>query len=159
MQQDPIQIGELIEPTPIGFSFGAPGWYVLLGLIFLIGSLVALRIWLQYKRNQYRRDALKHLKLMTTTYYVPTQSNQLAFETVMLLKRITAGLYGRRKVAALRGTQWTELLNKTCKEVSFTPEDAAMLDEILYRPDTVSIQGWVPTFVQKSKIWIRKHEV
>ena len=60
-KQVPNELGSLMEPDPLAFSFAMPGWYFLGGLFILVlalSSYIGLR---KYKRNAYRRNALSQV--------------------------------------------------------------------------------------------------
>ncbi len=56
------QYGTLIEPTPVPFHFGAPGWYVAGGLLLLLMATAAFFFIRHYRKNLYRRQALQWLR-------------------------------------------------------------------------------------------------
>jgi hypothetical protein len=55
------QYGQLIEPSPVSFTFGAPGWYVLAVLLLLTFLGFAWFLFRRYKKELYRRQAVKEL--------------------------------------------------------------------------------------------------
>ena len=50
------EIGNLIEPDPIGFAFGAPGWYMLGAL-----ALLLLIIYTTHAIRKYRKIGRAHV--------------------------------------------------------------------------------------------------
>ena len=57
-----IDIGKIVEPEPIGFSFDAPGWGILLGLVVFVLILIAVKYMLHYRKNKYRRIATSKIE-------------------------------------------------------------------------------------------------
>ncbi|RFM27314.1 DUF4381 domain-containing protein [Deminuibacter soli] len=150
MQQD---FGELIEPAPVRFSFGAPGWYVLAALVLLLLMLLAMVIVRYLKRNHYRKTALQWLAAEEQR---GPQPDALVYAANMLLKRIAMRNYGRERVAAVQGEEWIKLLNTTCRKPCFDAADSALLQHDLYAAGTLPLSRAVE-FVLKSKRWIKTH--
>lgn len=138
--------GQLIQPQPVRFALGAPGWYVLGALILL--ALVGA-VWLvlrRYRRNRYRREALAELKGYGG-------GKQAVYPANMLLKRVAVLRYGRSSAAAIRGMEWIAFLNRARGASLFGVEDAALLEQ-LYGAGKGDPEG----FIRRSEEWIRKHK-
>jgi hypothetical protein len=97
------EVGKLIEPAPVAFSFSAPGWYVVGGLFLLSVFLVMYLIVRRYISNQYRRKALIFLADIEHEH---CSAGEMVYETNMLIKRIAMSRYGRQRVSALRADEW-----------------------------------------------------
>lgn len=151
------QYGTLIEPTPITFSFGAPGWYVAGGLLLLLMVTVAFFFIRHYRRNLYRRQALQWLRSKEEELQHTGSLTMLVYETNMLLKRIAISRYGRTAIAGSRGTQWTSLLNNTMKQNLFDSKDELLLQQQLYRSKGDILPDEAAGFIARSKKWIQQH--
>lgn len=150
------EFGSLIEPPPVPFRFGAPGWYVLGALILLILSAAAWLIIRHYRRNAYRRQALGWLQQQETRLQQGGSPLAFVYNANMLLKRVAMGRYGRPGIAPLRNDQWVELLNKTAPRSLFTGEDAGLLQQALYTQQEIPLNE-AAAFAAKSKNWIQYH--
>jgi hypothetical protein len=140
------QYGQLIQPKPVVFSFGAPGWYVLGAVILL---LLAGAVWLlrqNYRKNRYRRQALGELKGYGA-------GPSALYPANMLLKRIAISRYGRVPAASIRGSEWVAFLNKSRGRELFGKGDAALLEQV-YTTGAYAADG----FLEKAKKWIKKHK-
>src|SRR5262245_52579945 len=93
------QYGQLIEPRPVPFSFGAPGWYVLAALLLLAAGVVFLLLYRRYQQNAYRRRAIRELTAMEQRYARPEDGAVLLYEANTLLKRIAITICRRDEVA------------------------------------------------------------
>ncbi len=146
-----LQIGSLIEPAPVKFTFTAPGWQ-LLGLFLLLSALLALSLWLRhYQKNKYRREALAFL-----ARHAAQDAVSLLYTADVLMKRIAADCYGRDTVAGLRGAGWINFLNTTCKSALFAEEDLRLLDQ-LYTGREISGPA-INDFIAKTNCWINTHK-
>jgi len=148
--------GQLIEPAPVAFSFGAPGWYVLGAILMFALLAVAWIIFQQYRKNLYRRQALKLITNAEATH--PNSASTLLYETNMLLKQIAMSRYGRWNIAGINGMEWINFLNRSCHKALFDENDDHLLQEQLYgSKEAVNTNKLVNNFLNKSKEWIRNH--
>lgn len=151
------EFGNLIEPPPIAFRFGAPGWYIAGGLL-LLALFVIVWLWVDhYRRNAYRRKALQWLQQQETGLVQGGSLNAFVYETNMLLKRIAMARYNRARVAALRGSEWIQLLNKSMHRQLFNDEDSQLLQRAAYEQKNEVQPAAAAGFVAKSKTWIQHH--
>lgn len=147
-------IGTLIEPPPVEFTFGAPGWYVLGSL--LLFSLFAITVLFvrHYRRNQYRRDALSWLA--GREQHLQKTPDVLLYDATTLLKRIVMLRYGR-EFASIRGRDWIALLNSSCRSTLFADEDADWITHALYAPGGTIAGEEVQRYLNKTRTWIKRH--
>jgi hypothetical protein len=151
------QYGTLIEPPPVPFHFGAPGWYVAGGLLLLLLIIAAWLLSRHYRKNLYRRQALQWLRSKEEELQHAGSLALLVYETNMLLKRIAIGRYGRTVIAASRDAQWIALLNKTMKKNLFDNKDEQLLQQQLYRSKGAILPDEAAAFIARSKKWIQQH--
>ncbi|RAJ02432.1 uncharacterized protein DUF4381 [Chitinophaga skermanii] len=152
------QFDDVIEPPPVKFSFNEPGWYVVGVLFVLIVALCVYLVYQYYKRNRYRKSALRYLQEREKYWKEQQQDVPLIYETSMLLKRLSMRNYGRGTVAYLYGKDWINFLNTTWKEHSFTEEEGQMLFDTLYRKPTQVDKNIANGFIEKTKRWIIHHK-
>lgn len=151
------EFGNLIEPPPVPFRFGAPGWYVAASLLLLALVFIAW-LWAKYyRRNAYRRDALQWLQQQETKLLQGGSVHKHTYETNMLLKRIAMYRYNRTRVASLRGSEWLQLLNKTMKRQLFNEGDEQLLQQAVYEQKSAIQPAIAAGFTAKSKTWIQHH--
>ena len=113
-QNTELQLAPIKEPAPIPFTFETVGWEVLGVLIFFL-LLFASYKWMQhYKKNAYRRIAIKHLSTINSA------SNKSINESAIILKSVAITAYGRKEVAALYGDEWLRFLESKGKNTLFT---------------------------------------
>lgn len=151
------QYGILIEPPPVPFHFGAPGWYVAGTFFLLVLATLAILFYRHYRKNRYRRQALQWLRIKEEELRHTGSLAMLVYETNMLLKRIAMRRYGRKPIAAARGTQWIQLLNTTMKQQLFDSKDEALLQQHIYYAKGDILPDAAAAFTAKSKTWIQQH--
>ncbi len=145
-------IGQLIEPAPVRFSFDAPGWYVVGGAVLLLALIGAFLMWRHYRKNRYRREALRWLQ--QEEQRLAMDYAQLIYIADMLIKRIAMQHYGR-EISSLRGKEWLDYINGTWHS-AFTDEDIKLLDKLYSSTDQIEANG-VSSFVDRTKHWIKTH--
>ena len=152
------QYGQLIEPSKVPFTLGAPGWYILAGLILIALVTLAGRITKIYKKNLYRRTALHWLEENQMKYGSATNQQVFLYEINMLLKQIAMTKYGRIETASLRGHDWISFLNKSTNKKLFDNSDSAYLEMALYENKTMNDNYQaMQIFLSKAKDWIKTH--
>lgn len=159
MQQPLQQFGELIEPAPVSFSFHTPGWYIT-GVLFVLLLLLGAYQFARYRRrNRYRRDALRWLGERMITLHARQEYMQQLYEADMLMKRIAMKIYGREKVAGLRGNEWVTFLNqRNRRREEFSAKDGQLLTDTLYSHPKAVNEAETDRFISKTNNWIRYHK-
>ncbi len=152
------QVGKLIEPPPVPFSFKEPGWYVLGGLLLLLVALITWLLLKHYRENLYRKHALQFLNSEAQTLLQAKEFNLLVYQTQMLIKRIAMARYGRKNVSGLRGGQWITFINSTWREKSFNNNDEILLTQNIYATGQPISADEAAKFANKARRWIKKHK-
>jgi len=152
------QVGKLIEPKPIAFSFDTPGWYVVGGLVFLLLLWIIYLLIKYYQSNLYRKHALQFLTNTESKLSEKKAFGELVYETQMLIKRIAMKRYGRKKVSGLRHDEWTSFINTTWREKSFDNEDEELLSQNIYMPLQHITAYQATAFTRKARRWVKKHK-
>lgn len=150
------QYGKLIEPAPVPFSFGAPGWYVLAALLLLLLVLLVSWAWRYYQKNKYRKYALNWLNEKEQQWLQSGDYETLVYETGMLLKRVAMRKYGRENIAGKRGAAFTTYINSTWRARAFTEADEYLLSQEIYHSEAIEAEKAM-SFVGKVKQWIKQH--
>lgn len=150
------QYGKLIEPSPVPFSFGAPGWYVLSVLCLLTVLLIVWLLWRHHVKNKYRTYALQWLSDKEQQYLSDKNYPALVYETTMLVKRIAMSRYGRDNIAGKRGNEFISYINATWKAKAFDNTDEILFSQNIYSSEIIE-QDKAAAFVSKAKQWIKKH--
>lgn len=144
------QLHDFYQPPPPSWTPQTVGWYVLFGLLCLLAVWIAWRIFARWKRNRYRREALRELQHADISA-IP-----------VLLKRTALAAWPRERVASLSGEPWLQFLDQTggagtLARSAGNRAGADLLD--------LDYRGTTPTPEQEKSIrqtaadWIRSHRV
>ena len=142
---------DIIVADAVGYFPPAPGWYVLGLLVLALLFHFAIQTYAKYKKNLYRREALKELESF---------SEQSQEETVLLLslaKRVAIAAYGRETIAKLSSDSWWDFMEEHSK-VKVNKELRENIAKILYDKGYESKQSdslAIKTFVT---LWVKTHK-
>ena len=135
----------MYEPPPVEFSFEAPGWTYLLWFCLALGLIIGIRQIQKYRKNKYRRDAIKALE----------QSGNSITEVFVILKHTAMHAYGRAEVSSLSGIEWLTFLDTKARHVDFKTH-ADVIAEALYREVDIAPDA-MKAIASNAKTWIRTH--
>jgi hypothetical protein len=139
---------DLARPEPVTWFPQTVGWWVVLGWLLALGLLAASHAYLRWKRNRYRREALRLLDIIEASGDATTAGSEIA----TTLKRAALVAYPRRDIASLHGAAWSDFLS-TSSDNDATVESAATdLASAAYRPD---VDGRL--LIEAARRWIEVH--
>jgi hypothetical protein len=149
MSGDPASLdhlNEVIVPPPAPFWPPAPGWYVVISLLLLLGLAAGIWAIVRFRRNAYRRAASAELKRI--------REGAMKLEAIAsLLKRTALATYPRGQIAGLIGDAWIQWLAETSGD-PVPPEVAAALTRGVYKSPSSTDSVAVMSFADR---WIRRH--
>lgn len=131
---------DLIGPAPVSFWPATPAWYGLFAMLLALLLWLAFRGWRTWRRNAYRREALRALD-------AATQPAEIA----AILKRTALAAWPRAQVASLSGTDWAAFLQRSAPRARLAPAEAGMLAAIAYAPTSVGVRD-------AARRWIGYHD-
>ena len=155
ISNEPVELGALLEASPVLFSFDTIGWKILFGMIilFIIGMLY--RYYKTYKKNAYRREAVHNILKLAEEH----QSSHVSLisEIMFQLKQTALQTYSRAEVASLKGEEWLRFLDKKGKTTHFLKE-GNIIAQALYNNQLDKKQEFrANAFVKSSIKWINTH--
>ena len=151
---NPDKVGSLIEPDPVRFSFDTAGCYFI-GIMLLLVAIILFYKWLHnYRKNAYRREALKELAAIKDKIS-ENSSNAGLNQLFILLKLVAIQTYGRSEVASLYGKEWISFLEEKGKETPFS-NYASEFNNTLY-VGTGMDNSKLQQLITLSKKWIVTH--
>lgn len=109
---------DLHLPPAIAWWPPAPGWFILLGLILLIGLIYAAYKYWRWRRLYFQRQALLQLSELKQQY-LNQEKNSLERVSI-LLRRLSLYYYPRLQVAGLVGEAWLKFLDETGRTDQFS---------------------------------------
>nr|WP_246238025.1 DUF4381 domain-containing protein [Pseudomonas akapageensis] len=125
---------ELALPPAVSYMPQTWGWWLLVALALLAGLLWAARVYWQWQRNRYRREALAQLAQLRTALGDPAQQLGALRQLPELLKRVALSMPGAPAVGHLGGADWQAFLERTSRAP--LPRDfAPQLADLAYAPE------------------------
>jgi hypothetical protein len=149
-----IDLGPLYEPDAVRFSFETPGWYVLDIILLLVATFLFFSWLKRYRKNGYRREAVKTIVRIEQNTQNQNEANQLN-DIWVLLKLVAMETFGRQEVAQLYGDDWLEFLESKGKNTPFT-DYKQHIANTLYEPISVDPKE-TRALIELSKHWISTH--
>ena len=151
IEEPTLILQPIIEADPVQFSFNTTGWKVVFTIVILILIQVVYRLYLNYKKKQYRRDAIQEiLKIQTKDVDFITQ-------LMFTLKKTALQTYGRKTVAKLYGDEWFSFLDDKVNGCNFFKNkeliSAAIYKKELPKGTTFNQQAWQLISIK----WIKHH--
>lgn len=136
---------DIIEPVSVSLWWPlAPGWWLLLAVALLLIGLITWRLAVVWKKNEYRRLALKEIESIPDPRTLP-----------VVLKRVALAAYPRETVAGLAGKRWISFLNhevhgcfddeagRLMLALDYGKEESQPLKEEEYKAVIDSIRTWI----------------
>ena len=148
------ELGPILEPNPIKFTFDTPGWYILGVTILILILFGIIRSIKNYRENSYRRDAIKKLDELKSPRS-EIDSEQKLSELLTVLKLVALKTYGRKEVARLHGEKWFLFLESKAKSISFS-KYVPLISKSIYQSIPMEAKE-LNELKNLSKKWIRKH--
>ncbi len=149
-QDELAQLRDIHLPAPIGWWPLAPGWYLLLILVLLLGGFAAIFLGRWYLNGRARRQALALLSVFQQQYQKESNREISAARISELLKRVALTYFPREKVASLQGEDWIVFLNETSKNLNFNE----VYKELLELPYQAQAEGDLDKLFHFARIWI-----
>ncbi len=150
--QDSVDVNNikpLMEPDSVVFSFETIGWSILLWLMIILVLSLTIRSIIFYKKNKYKRDAIKILEGLTIDG--STEINQ---HIAVQLKLVAIKSYGREIVAHLTGKEWASFLQSKIKHLEFDNLDSFLMKSLYQNQEDLE---QTTQFLTYSKKWIKTH--
>ena len=149
-------IDEVQLPEAIAWWPQAVGWKIVLALVLLWLGKQVFQATTNWRRNHYRRRALKKLAQLQAA---ETSSPQTIRQLAVLLKATALQAYPRTEVAHLSGQAWLTMLDSKWNESTFSSVVGERLLTINYQNE----QHWqfeseqIDELIDTIRRWIRIH--
>jgi hypothetical protein len=147
----------IFMPDPIKFEPVTIGWYLIIGLVFLILLFVIYKLFKKYQSKAYRRSSAKEL-LKLKPEIEKSNSSDLIQKISTILKATAFISFTREKVAKLSGAEWQNFLVSKISSGSNYKNTFALLDyQYVSGKDIGSSE--IEKLIDASVKWIRRHRV
>lgn len=128
------RLHDIALPDPVSMYPQTVGWYVLGALLVLAIAWVTVRAIRRYRRNRYRREALKELDRLEGLAAGGADRVAALREVPALVKRTALSAWPRAEVAELAGEAWLRFLDSTGRGTKFTDGAGQVLLQADYGP-------------------------
>ncbi len=152
-QKIDADLGPLIEPEPVTFSFDTFGWKVFFCSVLISIVLLTTFNLVRYVKNKYRRIAVKKLRSIIGEQNASNSQKLVIVNT--LLKRVAIQVYGRKEVARLFGEDWMAFLESKCSKTSFI-QHHTIFKNATFELNEISDFD-LETVLLTTKKWIKYH--
>jgi hypothetical protein len=125
---------EITLPEPPSYRPRTIGWAILLAIALVALLIWGLRFYQTWRRNRYRRLALKRLTELGQAVQVPDSRIDALKELPVLVKQTALAGYPRDQVAQLTGDRWLAFLDRTYQGQAFTQGMGRLLSSLAYQP-------------------------
>jgi hypothetical protein len=150
-----VELGALLEASPVPFSMDTMGWKILFVILLLLTLGLVYRYYKFYKKNAYRRTAVFNIKQIAKTHH--NNDVSLISEIMFQLKQTALQTYNRTEVASLRGLEWLRFLDKKGKTTHFSKDEIIITQALYNNQLDAKSQFRSNVFVQSSIKWIKTH--
>jgi cbb3-type cytochrome oxidase subunit 3 len=156
------KLHDIVVPAPVSWAPQAPGWYVVFGLVLLgVGWWIYRRLR-RFRKNRYRRLALKELTVIERQLQQPERRAKALAEIPALLKWTALEAFPRSEVAALTGEQWLAFLDRNLGGKDFKEGPGRFLSELAYAPAEKTARfsdESIRNLLQLIRRWTKRHEM
>jgi cbb3-type cytochrome oxidase subunit 3 len=156
------KLHDIVVPAPVSWAPQAPGWYVVFGLVLLgVGWWIYRRLR-RFRKNRYRRLALKELTVIERQLQQPERRAKALAEIPALLKWTALAAFPRSEVAALTGEQWLAFLDRNLGGKDFKEGPGRFLSELAYAPAEKTARfsdESIRNLLQLIRRWTKRHEM
>lgn len=150
---------DIVLPPPVPWWPPAPGWFVVGGVLLVLGFWGAWRAWRCWRAAAYRRAALAEWRKLKAQAADPGQREVALRHLPELLKRTALAAFPREAVASLSGGAWLWFIDRAGHTDAFTHGRGQLLPELAYDPrlaaqlDTAAVED----LFRIAQRWIRGH--
>ncbi len=124
-----------IEPPPVSLWPQTIGWLVVAGFVCGVAMIVGAHAWVRYRRNAYRRAALRELAAIEADSAGDARAR--AARVAGVVKRAALVAYPRPEVAGLYGAEWRAFLERSAG-TRLDPVGLAGFGDAAYRDGTAA---------------------
>src|SRR5262245_21374772 len=162
MNSDPTSLDRLhdvVTPSPVPWWPPAPAWYWLLAFVALLATVLAVKGFLRWQHNRYRREALTLWREDSALLGDVKTRGQAIVRLSELLKRTALSAFPRDEVASLTGPAWFSFLERTASKADFNSSNGQLLQEAAYDSRVAAAVDEVQAqnIADSVRHWIRYH--
>ncbi len=142
-------------PDPISWWPPAFGWWMIMGLLLIGGSLI-IWAWAYRHRTRPRRLALAQLEQVKQHYAVHSDDQWAITQVSNLLRRYALAVFSRSRVAGLSGQSWLQFLDTNGHTNQFSDGPGQSLRSGPYQQRVLGSAGDLIPLIER---WIQQVEI
>jgi Domain of unknown function (DUF4381) len=152
---------DIVAPPPVPWWPPAPGWYVVAGVVLILGFWGAWQGWRRWRAAAYRRAALAEWRQLKTQVHDPGHREAALQHLPELVKRVALAAFPREAVASLSGEAWLRFLDSSGHTDAFTRGRGQLLPALAYDPKRIAQLDMrtVDDLFRIVQHWIRDHSM
>ncbi len=160
---DPTSLQNLhpiVLPPEVGLWPLAPGWYLVLAVLFFLSGRLLLLWYRKLQANRYRFEA--KAELFRIRSHLNKEKGTGFRELPLLVKSTALKVYPRKKVANLYGSEWLRFLDSTIDSDRFCQGAGKLLPELSYsspeKLTTIADQD-ITALIELVEYWMLNHQL
>ena len=146
------QLKDIHLPSTVGFWPLAPGWYVVIALVFALLAFIIGWSYKRYLNARAKKHALILLQIYIKEYEKDCNSQLMSARISELLKRVALVYFPRNQVASIHGLEWINFLNTTSRGYDFSHVKSELLDS----PFRLNEQVDLYPLIDLTRRWIKQ---
>jgi hypothetical protein len=158
MAADPLPLRDIHLPEAISWWPPAPGWWLLLAALAILGTAVLI-----YRRIRslrlLKRTVLAELEAIRRTHRDEHNPTELVQALSTLMRRASISFYRRSDSASLTGAQWLQHLDRTAERKEFEHGTGSILATAPYLPADSRIEVDINDLLALCEDWLRRQPV
>ncbi len=151
---------DIATPPPVAWWPQTWGWAAIALLFVFVLTLWVLMFIRRYRRNAYRREAIRLINEIEPKILEPTTRTEAVLELAAILKRTALAAWPKQEVASLSGSAWVQFLDEHDDDGAGHALER-LLDDVEYRPPGLDRlpSNVCGDLIASARKWIERHHV
>jgi hypothetical protein len=146
------QLKDIHLPSPVGWWPLAPGWWIVVVVLFIGMMWMVWWCWRFWQAAQPKRQALRILSDIEQQAKDGVNANEVCAQISQLLRRVALTYYPNGTVAGLKDDDWIAFLNQHSRNLNFN----AVREHLLVYPYQPEARVVMKPFFDRSRAWIKQ---
>lgn len=144
---------ETTPPDMVSLIPSTLGWQIVYLLLAIFACKKLYGKYIEYKRNAYRRNALKVLNGFKAKDLPLDVQRKLP----ALLRTTALFAYNREEISQITGKEWEIWLDQQCESCLFSTTFSGMLHALSFAPTINFTQQQTQGLIEQMIIWVESH--
>jgi hypothetical protein len=148
-----LPLRDIHLPDPVSWWPPAPGWWLLLCLLVIIGFLL-FRVIKKIRQPVLKKSAIAEVEKLINNYQQHQNRQLLVQQLSMLVRRIGMSYMSRRHMAGLTGTGWFKKLNSLGSDHVLHEDTIDILSQVPYQRQPEIDEQQIQTITSEIRSWV-----